>query len=230
MSDETHSFLLPSQRNSARQRRALMVGFGVSLLVHLVLLFAFRSARITDPGSLAAGPRSGDVRAAAGGGEMTAITIVPPRPIEVPAPPQSTPLTFNPNIEAVRPEETVIAASLSGPAGAGREGAAGPGLARAVGAGDGGNDAQGSDQRTFPTPRSIIPRWDPPPELKGKKVTFRVHVDASGQPTGRIEVQPSIGDRGFEEKFRADLLSMDFLPGRRDGRAVADWAELTFTF
>jgi hypothetical protein len=224
--------LSPSRRNAARQRKALWAGFAVSAIVHAALLLGWRSTDMQGPGSQAAGPRAGDFRAAAGGGEMIAITIAAPRPIDVPAPPSTRPRVRDPEIRVQEPERQIIAASLAGPAGGGRPGddRTGPGLKGADGEGAGGNDMEGLDRRTFPTPRSIIPRWDSPDEMKGRRVTFRVHVDSRGEPTGEVEIEPRIADSGFENRLRKDLLKMDFLPGRVDGRPVADWAELTYTF
>lgn len=230
MWNDSESVEAPSRRNSARYRKALWTGFALSAVFHAVLLFGPRSSTPDGPGSLAAGPRAGDYRAA-GGGEMIALAIAAPRPIEVPAPPATRPQLQNVEIPVQEPERHVLAASLSGPAGGSPgEGRSGPGLPGAEGAGDGGNDAEGRDRRTLPTPRSIIPRWNAPRELKGQRVTFRVHVDATGEPTGEIEIRPRIADSGFEKQLRKDLLAMDFLPGRQDGRPVADWVELTLTF
>jgi len=227
--ENDRSAVVPSRRNSERQRRALWAGFALSAAVHALLLFGWRSASPTASGSLAAGPRTGDYRAAAGGGEMVAINIAPPRPIEVPAPPATTPRLRDPEVAVNEPEQQVIAASLAAPGG-GQGSRSGPGLSGAAGTGDGGTDRQGRDRRTFPTPRSIIPRWNPPDELKGERVTFRVQVDETGEPTGEIEVQPKVRETAFMQKVRADLLNMDYLPGRRDGRPVSDWVELTLTF
>lgn len=219
----------PSERNSARQRRAWWIGFGLSAAIHLLLLFGFRTPASDGPGSLAAGPRAGDYRAAEGGGAMVALAITPPRPIEVPAPPADQPQMREPEVD-LQPERLILAASFAGPSGGIPGSGAGPGLPGAEGEGNAGNDRSGDDRRTFPTPRSIIPRWDPPKELRGQRVTFRVRVDERGEPTGEIEVLPEIADTEFARRVRKDLLTMDYLPGRQDGRPVADWAELTLTF
>lgn len=232
MRENRDSVVAPSRRNTARQRKALWVGFAISAAFHVLLLFGWQSVSPPASGSLAAGPRSGDYRAAAGGGgAMTALAIAPPRPIEVPAPPATRPQLQDPEVEMPEPERHIIAASLSGPAGAEpADGRSGRGLPGATGAGAGGDHREGRDRRTFPTPRSIVPRWDPPNELKGQRVTFRVRVDEQGEPTGEIEVRPSIPETEFVRRVRNDLLTMDYLPGRQDGRPVTDWAELTLTF
>ena len=217
-----------SRRNSDRQRRTLWVGLAISAFLHALILFGWRSSAVDLSGSLAAGPRSGDYRAAAGGGEMTAISIAPPRPIEVPAPPSTRPRLRDPDVTVSQSQPRIVAASLSGPGNRGER--TGPGLPGAEGAGDGGSDRAGRDRDSDPTPRSITPRWDAPRELKGRRVTFRVAVDAAGEPTGEIDVQPRVAESEFMRKVRNDLLTMDYLPGRRDGRPVSGWVELTLTF
>jgi hypothetical protein len=231
MRDDSEMVETPSRRNTARQRRALWTGLAISAAFHALLLFGWRAPSPDGPGSLAAGPRAGDYRAAAGGGEMIALAIAAPRPIEVPAPPDTRPQIRDPELPVPEPERHIVTASLSGPrSGAAADGRSGQGLPGADGAGDGGTERAGRDRRTPPTPRSIVPRWDAPKELRGQRVTLRVRVDSRGEPTGEIDIQPRIADAGFEKQLRRDVLAMDFLPGRQDGRAVADWAELTLTF
>lgn len=231
MRKNSETVVAPSRRNTIRYRRALWTGLAISAAFHGLLLFGWRSPSLDGPGSLAAGPRAGDYRAAAGGGEMVALAIAAPRPIEVPAPPQTRPQIRDPDLRVPEPEQHIVAASLSGPSGGTPgDGHTGPGLPGVDGAGDGGTERTGRDRRTFPTPRSIIPRWDPPKELRGQSVTLRVRVDSRGEPTGEIEIEPRIADARFEKQLRRDVLAMDFLPGRQDGRPVADWAELTLTF
>jgi hypothetical protein len=208
------------------------VGFVLSALVHVVLLTGWRTNGPEDPGSLAAGPRTGDFRAAAGGGEMLAIAIAAPRPIVIPAPPASQPRFVEPEVELDEPEHLVQTPALSGPAGGAMRisDRGGPGLLNADGGGDGGNNASGRDRRTDATPRSIIPTWDSPQELKGMVVTIRVLVDAGGRPTGEIRVQPRIRNSRFDRELRRRFLSMDYDPAIRGGQAVSDWAEMTLTF
>ena len=214
-----------TRRNSARNRKPLVVGFILSVLVHAVLLSGWGTGSdLDDPGSLAAGPRMGNYRAAEGGGEMLAIAIAAPRPIVVPAPPSNQPLFTEPELVVREPEQFVRTPELSGAAGGAMmiSNRGGPGLLNADGGGDGGNNASGRDQRTFPTPRSIIPIWDPPREVKGMRVTVRVLVDARGEPTGEILVEPRIPNSGFDRKLRKELLSMDYVPASSGGMAIAD--------
>ncbi len=229
--EQDHNFE-PTRRNSARNRRPLVLGFVLSALVHVVLLTGWRTNGPEDPGSLAAGPRTGDFRAAAGGGEMVAIAIAAPRPIIIPAPPASQPRLADPEVVVDEPDRLVRTPDLSGPVGGAVfiSNRGGPGLLNAEGSGDSGNNASGRDRSTSPTPRSIIPLWNPPKEVKGMVVTIRVLVDARGRPTGEILVQPRIPNSGFDRKLRKEMLSMDYVPASRGGQAVAAWAELTLTF
>ncbi|MFW6084542.1 MAG: hypothetical protein ACODAA_04955 [Gemmatimonadota bacterium] len=223
--------MTPSRRNTVRQRKAWWIGFALSAAFHAFLLFGWRTTAPQGPGSLAAGPRAGDVRAASGGSEMTAIDIRMPQPIEVPEPPTARPLPSDPQVAVPQREVRTWTASLSSPTGSALDpGHTGSGLPRADGAGDAGADRRGRDRNAPPTPRSITPRWDPPQELKGRRVTFRVRVDELGEPTGEIEVRPRLDETEFVRRVRDDLLTMDYLPGRRDGRPVSDWAVLTLTF
>ena len=225
MHNEQLHKLEATRRNSARNRKPLVVGFILSVLVHAVLLSGWGTGSdLDDPGSLAAGPRMGNFRAAEGGGEMLAIAIAAPRPIVVPAPPSNQPLFTEPELVVREPEQFVRTPELSGAAGGAMmiSNRGGPGLLNADGGGDGGNNASGRDQRTFPTPRSIIPIWDPPREVKGMRVTVRVLVDARGEPTGEILVEPRIPNSGFDRKLRKELLSMDYVPASSGGMAIAD--------
>lgn len=231
MQIESNTGLEPSRRNSVRNRKALIVGFSLSALLHAVILFGWRAPGLDLEGSLAAGPRAGDYRAAAGGGEILAIAIAPPRPIEIPAPPAEVLLT-DLNVVTDEPERSIQPVELAGPSG----GAAlisdrsGPGLVGGEGRGDSGNSAEGSDRNSLAIPRSIVPRIDAPQEMQGMSITIRVEVDARGEPTGAITFEPSIPHAGFERELREDFLGMDYLPASRNGRAVADWMEMSMSF
>lgn len=231
MNIESSTGLEPSRRNSARNRRALIVGFSLSALFHAVILFGWSSSDTELRGSLAAGPRAGDFRAAAGGGEIIAIAIAPPRPIEIPAPPAEVLLT-DLDVVTDAPERSIQPVALAGPSGGATliSDQSGPGLIGADGRGDSGSNAEGSDRNSLAYPRSIIPHWQPPDDMRGMSVTILVEVNARGEPTGAIRFEPSIPNAGFEQKLRRDFLSMDYQPANRNGRAVADWAEMSLNF
>lgn len=229
MQNEAQHNYEPTRRNSARNRKPLVVGFLLSVLIHAVLLLGWRSSGSENPGSLAAGPRTGGFRAAAAGGEMVAIAIAAPRPIIVPAPPANQPRFAEPEVVVNEPEQLIQTPDLSGPVGETTlfSNSGGPGLLNAEGRGDGGNDASGRDRVTPAHPRSIIPVWQPPRELKGMIVTIRVLLNARGEPTGEIVVQPHIPNSGFDRELRRKFLSMDYVPASRNGQAVSDWAEMS---
>lgn len=230
MDDESIPGLEPSRRNSARNRKALIVGFSLSALFHAVVLLGWRTPATDHQGSLAAGPRAGDFRAAEGGGEIIAIAIAPPRPIEIPAPPAEVLLA---DLQVTdTPERRIQPVDLAGPDGGAMRLAdrSGPGLVGADGRGDSGADAEGRDRNSLAIPRSIVPRIDAPREMRGMTISIRVHVSARGKPTGAIVFEPSIPDSGFEKRLRDDFLGMDYHPASRNGRPVADWMEMSMSF
>lgn len=101
-----------------------------------------------------------------------------------------------------------------------------PGEEAASGAGDG----PGEEGLSPPVPRSLLPDWSPPEEVRGHRVTVRVEVDERGRPTGRVELVPPTPSQAFNRELRRRMTRLEFTPGRRDERAVTAWAEITFTF
>jgi hypothetical protein len=170
--------------------------------------------------------------AAAGGGAIEAIAIAPPRQIVVPPPPEKVPQFDAPEVEVdLTPEQQLavrFAALRGGTWFVGQQ--VGPGLPVAAGRGDGGADSEGLFRVTAPEPRSIIPEWDPPGEVKGMRVMIRVLVDQYGQPTGEVELRPRTPNAGFNKRLIQKVLQMDYKPARRHGRAISAWAEMTFIF
>ncbi|MEN8144118.1 MAG: energy transducer TonB [Gemmatimonadota bacterium] len=214
-----------------RQRRALASGMGLSVLLHAALIFGFRGDLEPLSTTVAAGQRAGDPVAAAGGGILQAMNIALPNQIEVPPPPEIVPDLDEPELEVTEPPEERLspsrdlASATSFPGNDRRVG-----VARAVGRGDAGADAEGLYRVTAPEPRSIIPEWDPPREVKGMQVMVRVLVDERGAPLGDVELRPPTPNRGFNKRLREKVLRMDYKPARRQGRAISGWAEMTFIF
>jgi len=139
---------------------------------------------------------------------------------------------MEPEVDVNMPEEPQLTAQNLDMAGnAAFEGSErGPGLQGYDGGGDGGSDAEGRFRVTAPEPRSIIPEWDPPAEVKGMHVMVRVLIDPYGNPIGDVELRPSTPNRGFNKRLREKVLQMDYKPARRQGRNIAAWAEMTFVF
>lgn len=81
-----------------------------------------------------------------------------------------------------------------------------------------------------PIARSILPEWRAPRTLHGVVVTARVYVDASGDPTGLVELVPPTRFREVNREIVYRVRRLEYQPARENGRAVAAWAEVTFVF
>lgn len=213
-------------------RRGVRIGIGASVGFHVLVLLMWRTDLPPLPMTVAAGPRTGSAVAAAGGGALQAMNLAPPRTIEVPPPPTPMPEFMEPELEMNMPEEPQLTAQNLDMAGNSsfKGTQRGPGLEGYDGGGDGGSDAEGRYRVTAPEPRSIIPEWDPPSEVKGMQVMVRVLIDPYGNPVGDVELRPSTPDRKFNKRLREKVLQMDYKPARRQGRAITAWAEMTFVF
>lgn len=115
-------------------------------------------------------------------------------------------------------------AGLEAPRDAGRSGP----IETRAGAGPPGSGS--GEAESPPVPRSIFPEWDPPAGARGMEVTVRVRVDATGRPTGEVELVPPTPDRAFNHRLRQRAVRMEYLPARRGGVPVPGWAEITFVF
>ena len=81
-----------------------------------------------------------------------------------------------------------------------------------------------------PVPRFLLPQWDPPPEVRGTRVTVRVEVGRDGRPTGQVRLEPPTENEDFNRRLRETLTSLRYSPGTRAGEPVVAWAEITFVF
>jgi TonB family protein len=213
-----------ADRNDGRYRNALRAGLAISLALHAALLFAWRTVPPADGASVAAGPRSGDPVAAAGGGAMRALALADLRPVEIPSPPKPIPVLDAPDVDvSVSRERLSSGVSLA------RPGGQSAGLAGATGRGDGGADAEGRYRNTVPEPRVIIPDWDAPAEVKGMQVRLRVLVDERGRAVD-VELDPRTPDEKFNRRLIESAMAMEFKPALRNGRPVRDWAVITRVF
>ncbi len=213
-------------------RRPVVAGAVLSVLVHLAIFLLWQVNPISLGTSIAAGPRTGDPVAAAGGGAMRSMRYRLPEKIEVPPPPEKFVVDERP-IELELPEDPQIATlDLSTALGEAREMATtpGPGLPGMTGRGDGGSDATGNSRLLDGTPRSLIPEWDPPQDVRGMEVTVRVLINERGQPL-EVRLQPQTPNRGFNNKLIRKARLMEFNPVRdRSGRAVQEWTEFVLVF
>lgn len=214
----------PLDRTARRFRLPLAVGLLLSVLVHLVLFAVTGRSEATlasgaGPAARAVPPRP----PAPVPDALHALNVreVRPEVIRVPARPRAV-TAEPPAVEAASSAEDLFAgAELAAPSGAG------PGGAGAAG----GEGDDGARIATPPVPRSVMPEWNAPASARGLAVTVRVRVDSAGAPTGPVVLEPRTPDEDFNRRLASTVRAMRFSPARTaDGRAVAAWAELTFTF
>lgn len=213
-------YVLPSERWSDRYRAALGWSLLISAVLHAAAFFMWRSG----PSGARAGPAEASeaVQTLTFGGALQAVSFSLARPFEIPAPPERADLTDEPLIDLLE-----IGGALTptlGTPGLGSADASGSGPAR--GPGLGGTGAR----TTSPVPRSLIPEWNPPDEVRGTRVTARVRVDADGHPVGEVQLLTPTPNREFNRALVEKVLRMEYIPAQRDGRPVEAWAEITFVF
>lgn len=93
-----------------------------------------------------------------------------------------------------------------------------------------GSSTADEEQFVRPVARFILPNWRAPRSLHGLVVTARVHVDASGDPTGPVELVPPTRHRELDRRIADRVGLLEYQPARRNGEPVAAWAEITFVF
>ena len=188
------------------------------------------STEVTARAPGAAGPDANDDAAAAGGAlETVQLRIVEPQPI--PRPPEPV---FVPDLEVdVEPEpevevEPVDIAALTPGTG---DPAETPGHANATGEGDAGSGEEGRRRVVPPNPRGmILPPSDAPRGARGREITIYVFVSDRGRVVAdSTRVIPSSGNRGYDRDLVERANEWVFEPARRNGRAVGEWFNYTFT-
>lgn len=217
-----------------------------SVLLHVIIFLLFRSDVLIPPSPFAAaGPRSGDSRAAAGGGtQVVAIRVQPeqvqaepevevamPEPVPVPMPePGVRPVVEEPP----KPQVAAVATLASTREGVGRVGEgrgerAGEGTETGTGRGDGGTAEEGLFRVVPPSPRGLIlPPSDRPGSVRGKEIDVWVFVTASGSVVpDSTRLAPTTGDRRFDDRLKKQASEWVFQPARRGGEAVAEWFRYT---
>lgn len=206
-----------SPRPGSRFRRPLALGLLASVALHAVLAVVWRGAVLPAPGHPAA------ARTAAHETRGTERAL---RAVDVRTPARRLPRPPAPvEVSAAVDVRMPSAAESSLPRGE---------LERPDGAGPGPPGRAGDDGRAAvrpPVPRSVLPEWEAPEEVRGRSVTVRVHVDSTGAPTGAVELLPPTPDEAFNRRLVRKVRAMRFTPARDPrGRPLAAWAELTFTF
>lgn len=228
-----------------RYRRIWRGSILASLLIHILILLFFRSARPIPPSPFAAaGPRNGDARAAAGGGtQVVALNVRPELPTEpavteavatpIPEPvPEPEP---EPEIRVEQPKPvttvTPVAIQGTGTVGQGRaDRDPGPGTETGTGQGDGGTADEGLFRLVPPSPRGLIlPPSDRPGSVRGKEVDVWVFVNAEGRvlaDSTRLDPRTT-GNGGFDDRLKKQAAEWVFEPARKGGKPVAEWFRYT---
>lgn len=209
---------------SVRQRRAsqnwvFRAALAVSLILHVILFFAWRVVPLPRSPLSAAGPRSGDFRAAGGGMQSVNLRVAAPRAITPPRVPVITFDDVDPVVFDVRPEIDLSVVGGEAPG----IGDGLPGIEGGTGRGDGGTGQEGYFDLIPPSPRGLIV----PPDhdaLKGKTVDVWVFVDATGRVVAdSTRLDPPTSDRGLNRRLISEAAEWVFNPAKRQNEAVAAW-------
>ncbi len=231
-------FVPPTERADRVWHRVLGVGLLLALLIHLVILLAFRTTSLPPSPFAAAGPPMGDYRAAAGGGggmeqvvvreerqqpaeeepvpEPEIVPDVPVVVVETPPQPEPTPL----------PDVAVSAPGVGTTPDPGTAGeSAGPGTATGTGQGGGGSAEEGRSGMIAPVPRGmILPPSERPRNVRGREVTVWVFVTERGRVVSdSTRLDPPTPDNGYNQRLKRSAAEWSFEPARRAGRAIAAW-------
>lgn len=216
-----------------RYRRALRWGLVLSLVAHAALFLVFDEAPLPPSPFSAAGERTGDARAARGGG-MEAVELMSPPDVPE-SPPVPVPEPTTDEVEEVEEEQVedegvespVLGeiASLPGPIGL----EDGPGLEDGTGTGDGGTEEEGLFRAEPPRPRGMImPPGDRPDRMQGQEVDVWVFVSAQGRVVpDSTRLDPPTGDRRYDRRLREHAADWVFEAAMRDGSPVAEWFRYT---
>lgn len=216
----SHNLTLEERRADLRKlwRTALLV----SLLLHVLVFFLWRSNGPLLSPFAAAGPRAGDNRAAGGAMQSMAIRIPPPRPIVPPLIPLPT---VTPDIVEFEPEVEPSSIDVLGDRPGNTPGP--PGLEGGTGKGDGGTAEEGLFRLVPPSPRGMImpPAND---RLKGREVEVWVFVDEQGRVVpDSTRLKPPTSDGDFNRRLIQEAAQWVFEPARKGGKAVASWFPYT---
>lgn len=218
-----------------RYRRALQWGLAFSLVAHAAIFLVFDEAPLPPSPFSAAGERTGDARAARGGG-MEAVELMsppdvpesPPVPVPEPTPEEVEELEeVEEQVEDVGVTAPLLGevATLPGPIGL----EDGPGLEDGTGTGDGGTEEEGRFRAVPPRPRGMImPPGDRPDRVRGKEVDVWVFVSAEGRVVpDSTRLNPSTGDRRYDRRLREHAADWVFEAAMRDGSPIAEWFRYT---
>lgn len=215
--------------------RAFRRALAVSAVLHLALFMTCQNPPQPRSPFAAAGPRTGDDQAAAGGG-MQALQLAEPPPEVIVPPPDPIPvpdITLDDQEPEPDPPTAEVAAisleQLQGPPGEAEGPEQGPGLAQGTGTGDGGTAEEGRFRVVPPQPRGLVlPPGDRPSSAKGREIEVWVFVSEAGRvvPDSTV-VRPSTGDRRYDSRLMEQAARWVFRPARKGGQVVAEWFRYT---
>lgn len=200
----------------------------VSLLLHTAIFAYFPVQSILIAPDGAAGPQSGDDRAARGSMEAMNMRVAATRP-RIPPP---IPLPTLTNVEPVEFDDEPVLEPAAIDGDALTQGTEDLGLEDGDGAGDGGSTDEGRFLNTSPKPRSVflpsnLPRAG---RLRGERVEVWVFVDARGQVIpDSTQLRPPTRYRDFNRSVIRTASEWSFDPGLREGRPVASWFTYSWT-
>lgn len=214
-------------------RRLLVRALAVSVLLHAALLLLWRVGPAPPPGtgdSAGASPSPSPPPDAA----MQVMEVAPAaaepeesgQPVAARLPEAEPPAVRNP---VPAPTAMSLERVSGGAAGSPRLALATGGQATAA-TGEGAGRPGEPGRISPPVPRSLLPQWDPPPEVRGSRVTVTVEVGRDGRPTGQVRLEPPTESEEFNRRLRETLTSLRYRPGTRAGQPVVAWAEITFVF
>ena len=214
--DQLHDIDVRERRR--KERRIWRWGLVLSALVHLLVFFGWRGSVLPESPFAAAGPKSGDNRAAAG--SMQALNISTPPPVPIIPPP--VPIEVAVEVDPVEFDDQTEfdPASLMGETPGALEG---PGVVDGSGRGDGGDADDGLNRLQPATPRGmIIPPTNS--DLRGTEVQVWVFVDERGRVVAdSTRLEPPTRDRGFNNRLIREASEWVFRPAVQEGRPVASW-------
>lgn len=193
-----------------------------SVLLHVLVLLLGGGRPIPLSPFAAAGPQTGDNRAARGGVQALNVRTPPPQPIERPVRPKPVEFDFEPidfSLERAFEEAAFIGDD---------PGAVNAGTATGEGTGDGGTAEEGLMTVLAPSPRGITIPHDPPRSVAGVDVKVWVFVNEFGEVVAdSTRLEPPTRDRRYNERLLKVASEWVFRPATRGGLPIAAWFAYT---
>lgn len=205
-----------------QDRTVWRTGLLASVLFHVLVFASWRGTVIPLSPFSAAGPQSGDTRAAGGSMRAMNLSIPASRPILRPPTPIAVAIEVEPvdlETDPAPDPRSVLGDRPGDGSGTGSGSAVGPGS----GTGAGGNVADGRYRLEPPMPRGMI---IPPSNrsLRGTTVEVWVFVDEAGKVVpDSTRLNPPTRDRGFNQRLIREAAEWVFKPAMQAGKPVASW-------